>query len=164
MWVIFQIVSENCVTIIKEQFDFEKIIIIIIDLFFDLRGRFPSLPWDSLLYHNDPAAHQDHCGLWEKPDMNPGPLPQKSGAQPMSHHISIEPSHLQRAITSPMSHHIFNVPPHLQWATTSWENYNVFISHKNLIWLETFHIKFKICKIKKWNIPTQRRRKEGEFH
>ena len=30
--------------------------------FFCLRGRFPSLPWDFLLYHNDPAARQDHCG------------------------------------------------------------------------------------------------------
>ena len=30
--------------------------------FFCLRGRFLSLPWDFLLYHNDPAAHQDHCG------------------------------------------------------------------------------------------------------
>ena len=34
--------------------------------------------------------------LWEMLDLNPGPLPQKSGALPMSHHISTnEPPHLQ---------------------------------------------------------------------
>ena len=37
--------------------------------------------------HNDPAAHQDHCG--EMPDSNPGHLPQKSSAQPISHHICL---------------------------------------------------------------------------
>ena len=28
---------------------------------FCFRERFPSLPWDFILYQNDPAAHQDHC-------------------------------------------------------------------------------------------------------
>ena len=29
--------------------------------FFGLRWRFPPLPWDFTVLHNDPAAHQDHC-------------------------------------------------------------------------------------------------------
>ena len=37
--------------------------IMIVIFFICLRGRFPSLPWDFLLYlHNDPAAQWDHCG------------------------------------------------------------------------------------------------------
>ena len=31
-------------------------------LIFSCLSRFPSLPWDFLHYHNDPTAHQDHCG------------------------------------------------------------------------------------------------------
>ena len=36
-----------------------------------------TLPWDFTVLHNDPAAP-----LWEMPDSNTGPLPQKSGALP----------------------------------------------------------------------------------
>ena len=47
--------------------------------------------------------------LWEMPDLNPEPLPQKSGALPMSQHISNETPHLQWATTSSMSHHILKI-------------------------------------------------------
>ena len=37
--------------------------IVLFYIFFCLSGRFPSLPWVVYtLLHNDPAAHQDHCG------------------------------------------------------------------------------------------------------
>ena len=58
-------------------------------IFFCLRGRFPSLPWDFL--HKSQWSCSALGSLWEMPDSNPGPLPQKSGALPMSHYISLEP-------------------------------------------------------------------------
>ena len=120
---IKSIVSENCVTIIKEQFDFEKIIIIIIDLFFTSGVGFPLYP--EILYFITMILQHIRIIVGEA-GYEPGTSAPEVWCT-TNHHISIELSHLQRAITSPMSHHIFNEPPHLQWATTSWENYNVFI-------------------------------------
>ena len=84
-------------------------------LFFCLRGRFPSLLRDFLHYSQWSCSASG--SLWKMPDSNMRPLPQKSGALAMCHHIS-------------MSHHISYEPPHLQWATTSlntalWQSYPI---------------------------------------
>ena len=54
-------------------------------IFFDLRWRFPPLPWDFTVLYNDPAAPQDHCGrCWIRTrDFCPRSLERYQ----MSHHI-----------------------------------------------------------------------------
>ena len=48
------------------------------------------LPLYTEIYYNISQWSCSASGsLWEMPDSNPGPLPQKSGVLPMSHHISI---------------------------------------------------------------------------
>ena len=55
------------------------------------------LPWDFFLHYAQWSCSASRS-LWEMLDSNPGPLPQKSGALPMSHHISYsEPPHLHIA-------------------------------------------------------------------
>ena len=62
-------------------------------------GGFPLYP--EIFYFITHWSCSASGSLWEMPDSNPGPLPQKSGALSMSHHISS------------MSHHISsNEPPH----------------------------------------------------
>ena len=56
-------------------------------VFVCLRGRFPSLPCSA------------SGSLWEMPDTNPGPLPQKSGPLPDSHHISFHFRNRKRIFT-----------------------------------------------------------------
>ena len=55
--------------------------------FFCQRGRFPSLPWDFL--HFSQWSCSASGSLWEMPDSNPVPLPQKSGEPPHLHIIII---------------------------------------------------------------------------
>ena len=55
-------------------------------IFFGLRWRFPPPRWD--LYSITQWSCSAPGSLWEMPNSNPGPLPQNSGALPMSHHIS----------------------------------------------------------------------------
>ena len=47
---------------------------------------------------------QDHCALWAMPDTNPGSLPQKSGALPMSHHIYLHHLLLSFCLLSSFTH------------------------------------------------------------
>ena len=68
-------------------------------IFFGPRRRFPPLPWDFTVLHNDPAVPQDHCGRLRirTRDLCPRSLAHYQ----LSHHISlIEPPHLL------LSHHI----------------------------------------------------------
>ena len=77
--------------------------IIIIFLFFCLKGGFPTLPWDfSTLLHNDPAAHQNNCGRCRIRTRN---------LFPEVWCATFEPSHLQ------MSNHkqIFTICPKARW-------------------------------------------------
>ena len=53
--------------------------------------------FDTIL-HSDPAAHQDHCGIWS--DSNPKPLSQKSVALQIDHTISDYPRLRNLSISS----------------------------------------------------------------
>ena len=48
--------------------------------------------------------------LWEMPDSNPGPLPQKSAALAMSHHISEMSHHISQQLTCPFFWAAINIP------------------------------------------------------
>ena len=77
----------------------------LISLFYP-RGRFPSLPWAFSTFFT--MILQDHCG--RSADSNPGPLPQKSGALAMSHHISEMSHHISQQLTCPFFWAAINIP------------------------------------------------------
>ena len=119
------------------------------------RGGFPSTL--RFLQYNPTVS------IWEMPDSNPRPLPQKSGDLPMSHHISIsvtkilaflKTSRYRRKPIILCRHTVCDKGSEIPFR----EAQNVIANHKNSSWLLTvwhcqfFLIDFFLSCSYKWNI------------